>query len=89
MLEKSKSIPLNHLEDVYITGLCASSCHLKRLNNKGFKANTVVLFKSQNIDKISDYNLEAHDVVIHYSTGQMDRLFLQNKEINLKFNVQK
>jgi len=36
--QPKKTVPIVHLEDVYITGLCAASCHLRREHNKGFKA---------------------------------------------------
>ena len=35
-------IPIVHLEDVYITGLCASSCHLRCEHDKGFKAGPIM-----------------------------------------------
>ena len=34
----SQKIAIIHLEDVYITGLCAASCHIRREHHKGFKA---------------------------------------------------
>ena len=46
-----QTIPIVHLEDVYITGLCASSCHLRREHDKGFKARPM--------DKISEYQIQV------------------------------
>jgi len=69
LLQKSKSIPIVHLEDVYITGLCASSCHLRREHDKGFKARPM--------DKIEEYQIQMSDIVLHYTTGQMDRFHEQ------------
>jgi len=73
LLLKSKTIPIVHLEDVYITGLCASSCHLRREHDKGFKARPM--------DKISEYKLQTKDIVLHYTTGQMDRFSQQVVEL--------
>jgi len=73
LLQKSKTIPIVHLEDVYITGLCAASCHLRREHNKGFKA--------RKMEKINEYNIQLSDVVIHYATGQMDRFFDQTIQL--------
>lgn len=69
LLLKSKTIPIVHLEDVYITGLCASSCHLRREHDKGFKARPM--------DKISEYQIQASDIVLHYTSGHMDRFHKQ------------
>lgn len=69
LLLKSKTIPIVHLEDVYITGLCASSCHLRREHDKGFKARPM--------DKISEYQLQTSDIVLHYTSGKMDRFSQQ------------
>ena len=52
-----QTIPIVHLEDVYITGLCASSCHLRREHDKGFKARPM--------DKISEYKLQVIENSIH------------------------
>lgn len=73
LLQKSKTIPIVHLEDVYITGLCASSCHLRREHDKGFKARPM--------DKIEDYKIQMSDIVLHYTTGQMDRFHSQVKKL--------
>jgi len=73
LLLKSMTIPIVHLEDVYITGLCASSCHLRREHDKGFKARPM--------DKISEYKLQTSDIVLHYTTGQMDRFSQQIVEL--------
>ena len=52
-----QTIPIVHLEDVYITGLCASSCHLRREHDKGFKARPM--------DKISDYQIQVkNDITV-------------------------
>lgn len=73
LLQKSKIIPIVHLEDVYITGLCASSCHLRREHDKGFKARPM--------DKIEAYQIQMSDIVLHYTTGQMDRFHSQVKKL--------
>jgi len=73
LLEKSKTTPIVHLEDVYITGLCAASCHLRREHNKGFKA--------RKMEKIAEYQIQHTDVVVHYSTGEMDRFFKQTQQL--------
>jgi len=73
LLLKSKTIPIVHLEDVYITGLCASSCHLRREHDKGFKARPM--------DKISEYQLQTSDIVLHYTSGKMDRFSKQVLEL--------
>jgi beta-1,3-galactosyltransferase 1 len=75
LLEKSKTVPIVHLEDVYITGLCAASCHLRREHNKGFKA------RKMEKPPLSQYQIQLSDVVIHYSTGQMDRLYNQTLQL--------
>lgn len=36
LLEASATIPFLVMEDVFITGLCASQCHVKRYNVRGF-----------------------------------------------------
>ena len=38
LLNISKSIPIIHLEDVYITGICAHFCKIPREHHKGFRA---------------------------------------------------
>ena len=73
LLEKSKTISLIFLEDAYITGLCAFACGVRRLNNLGFKA--------QPMENITKYELQPEDIIVHYSTGQMLRLFEQNKQL--------
>ena len=73
LLEQSKTIPLIFLEDAYITGLCAFACGLRRLNNLGFKA--------QPMENITKYESQPEDIIVHYSTGQMLRLFEQNKHL--------
>jgi len=77
LLLKSKTIPIVHLEDVYITGLCASSCHLRREHDKGFKARPM--------DKISEYQLQTSDIVLHYTSGKMDRFSKQVLELKKDF----
>ena len=51
-----QTIPIVHLEDVYITGLCASSCHLRREHDKGFKARPM--------DKISEYQIQVSKPIL-------------------------
>lgn len=67
LLEKSKVIPIIHLEDVYITGLCAARCHFRREHHRGFKARKLP----------EDYHVKTNDVVLHYMTGRMAELHKQ------------
>lgn len=76
LFEMSKTIPIVHLEDVYITGLCAESCNLRRKHNRGFHAR-----KMEN-PPLSQYKLKLTDVTIHKSTGQMDQLLNQTIHIH-------
>jgi hypothetical protein len=36
-LNNFQDIPLIHLEDVYLTGLCAEACKISRKHHSGFK----------------------------------------------------
>lgn len=59
LLEASGTIPFLVMEDVFITGLCASQCHVKRYNVRGFahwkRPSTGCAFKD---------NITGHHVMI-------------------------
>ena len=57
LLSASQTVSIIHLEDVYITGLCALKCHLKRIHHVGFKARK---------DSTTELSISAYDVLIHY-----------------------
>ena len=58
LLSTSQIVSIIHLEDVYITGLCALNCHLRRIHHEGFKA------RKESIPKMT---LSQFDVLIHYT----------------------
>ena len=58
LLSASQTVSIIHLEDVYITGLCALKCHLKRIHHAGFKARK---------DATTQLLISPFDVLIHYA----------------------
>ena len=58
LLNTSQIVSIIHLEDVYITGLCALKCNIRRIHHRGFKAR-----RDANPEKI----LSQSDVVLHYA----------------------
>ena len=60
ILNASQTISFIHLEDVYITGLCALKCHLKRVHHSGFKARK---------NAAPQLSISQSDVLIHYVSG--------------------
>ena len=58
LLRTSQVISIIHLEDVYITGLCALKCHLKRIHHPGFKARKYA--------HLNDIVLSRYDILTHY-----------------------
>ena len=61
-------VPIVHLEDVYMTGLCAHACNIRRTSHPGFKAR---------VGSASE-PLRPQDIVIHYAgCNDMQRLHQQ------------
>ena len=58
LFSASQTVSIIHLEDVYITGLCALKCHLKRVHHVGFKARK---------DSLSKLSISPLDILIHYT----------------------
>ena len=58
LFSASQTVSIIHLEDVYITGLCALKCNLKRIHHAGFKARK---------DATTQLLISPFDVLIHYA----------------------
>ena len=70
LLDMSQKNPIVHLEDVYITGLCAAECNIRRISYPGFKARPEAATRP----------LQPTDVVIHYvDEVTMHRFYNQSK----------
>ena len=69
LLNTSQIVSIIHLEDVYITGLCALKCNIRRIHHQGFKARR---------DAILETIISQSDVVLHYANESViERLHQQ------------
>ena len=66
LLRTSQIVSIIHLEDVYITGLCAVKCHIRRINHEGFKARK---------NSMSNMVLSTSDILIHYVNESSNQYF--------------
>ena len=57
LLSTSQIVSIIQLEDVYITGLCAVKCHIRRIHHQGFKARQ---------NSLPEMVLSMSDILVHY-----------------------
>ena len=80
LYQEGLKLPYFHLEDVFVTGFAAQSCHIKRIHNKGFHPYN----EGKHVVKSSN------DILYHYIDEKGKTYFYKTfvtKNINFKIVI--